>query len=92
MPFPYIHAPSLALTQGLNPNAKDMYMLYDNDKMRRKTYVQMAEVMLHDVRKGLTVVGVFYGHPGVFVNPSHRAIAIARREGYQAMMLPGAHP
>jgi len=34
-------------------------------------------------------VGVFYGHPGVFVNPAHRAISIAKSEGYKARMLPG---
>ena len=45
--------------------------------------------MLAEVRKGLDVVGAFYGHPGVFVSPSHRAIAIAREEGYRARMLPG---
>lgn len=45
--------------------------------------------MLREVRAGLNVVGVFYGHPGVFVNPSHRALAIARQEGYKARMLPG---
>lgn len=41
------------------------------------------------VRKGENVVGVFYGHPGVFVSPSHRTIDIAHREGYTAKMLPG---
>jgi hypothetical protein len=45
--------------------------------------------MLRDVRAGHSVLGVFYGHPGVFVSPSHRAIAIARAEGYEARMLPG---
>ncbi|KAF2233842.1 hypothetical protein EV356DRAFT_416528, partial [Viridothelium virens] len=45
--------------------------------------------MLREVRNGFYVVGVFYGHPGIFVNPSHRAIAIARQEGHQAFMLPG---
>jgi uncharacterized protein YabN with tetrapyrrole methylase and pyrophosphatase domain len=45
--------------------------------------------MLQSVREGLNVVGVFYGHPGVFVNPSLRAIAIAQSEGYSARMLPG---
>ena len=44
---------------------------------------------MRDVRAGLDVLGVFYGHPGVFVSPSHRAIAIARDEGYKAVMLPG---
>jgi hypothetical protein len=45
--------------------------------------------MLKDVRAGHDVLGVFYGHPGVFVSPSHRAIAVARQEGYEARMLPG---
>lgn len=48
-----------------------------------------GKVMLKDVRQGYNVVGVLYGHPGVFVNPSHRALAIARSEGYRAKMLPG---
>jgi uncharacterized protein YabN with tetrapyrrole methylase and pyrophosphatase domain len=30
-----------------------------------------------------------YGHPGVFVYPSHEAIRRARSEGYEAKMLPG---
>ena len=45
--------------------------------------------MLQEVRAGKDVLGVFYGHPGVFVSPSHRALAIARSEGYKAKMLPG---
>lgn len=47
------------------------------------------QVMLQDVRGGKNVLGIFYGHPGVFVSPSHRALAIARSEGYKAKMLPG---
>lgn len=47
------------------------------------------QVMLKDVRLGMSVVGVFYGHPTVFVYPTRRVIAIAREEGYQAKMLPG---
>ena len=72
-----------------NPGAVDLYPLYDDGKHRSDTYVQMAEVLLRDVRKGYYVVGVFYGHPGVFVNPSHRAIAIARSEGFDAVMYAG---
>lgn len=45
--------------------------------------------MLQAVRDGLKVVGIFYGHPGVFTLPSRRAIEIARSEGYSAQMLPG---
>ena len=45
--------------------------------------------MIRDVRAGQNVLGIFYGHPGVFVSPTRRAIAIARDEGYTAKMLPG---
>ena len=45
--------------------------------------------MLREVRAGFRVLGVFYGHPGVFVSPSHRALVLAREEGYEARMLPG---
>ena len=51
--------------------------------------MEKKQVMLRDVRAGHVVLGIFYGHPGVFVSPSHRAIAIAREEGYKARMLPG---
>nr|6QZY_A Chain A, Peptide N-methyltransferase [Omphalotus olearius] len=72
-----------------NKNCVDLYQYYDNGKSRLNTYTQMSELMVREVRKGLDVVGVFYGHPGVFVNPSHRALAIAKSEGYRARMLPG---
>lgn len=64
-------------------------VFYDEHKSRYDSYVQMCEVMLRDVRAGHDVLGIFYGHPGVFVSPSHRAIALAREEGYKARMLPG---
>ncbi|KAI6042262.1 tetrapyrrole methylase [Pisolithus marmoratus] len=67
----------------------DLRVYYDKDKNRYESYVQMCEVMLKDVRAGFNVLGIFYGHPGVFVSPSHRAIAIAREEGFRAKMLPG---
>lgn len=40
------------------------------------------------MRRGVAVCAAFYGHPGVFVWPSHEAIARARQEGYPARMLP----
>jgi uncharacterized protein YabN with tetrapyrrole methylase and pyrophosphatase domain len=49
----------------------------------------MAEEILRHVREGKNVVAAFYGHPGVFVAPSHEAIRMARAEGYKASMLPG---
>ena len=49
----------------------------------------MAEAILEPVRAGKRVCAAFYGHPGVFVLPSHEAIARARAEGFDATMLPG---
>jgi uncharacterized protein YabN with tetrapyrrole methylase and pyrophosphatase domain len=52
-------------------------------------YRDMVERILVEVRQGLKVCVVFYGHPGVFVDPAHEAIRQARREGFKAYMLPG---
>ncbi|HEH9404308.1 TPA: hypothetical protein SIA26_001785 [Aeromonas bestiarum] len=68
------------------PDAYDLYVLYDDSKPRYLTYMQMTEAMLHYVREGAHVVAIFYGHPGVFVLSTHRAVTIARREGHQATM------
>lgn len=65
----------------LCPEALDLRVFYDDDKPRYATYVQMSEACLYFARQGLNVVAVFYGHPGVFVLPSHRAIQIAQKEG-----------
>src|ERR1051325_8759626 len=73
----------------LRPDAYDLYVLYDDRKPRYITYMQMAEAMLYGVRCGEHVVAIYYGHPGIFVLSTHRAIAIARREGHEAVMKPG---
>ncbi|HEX5182638.1 MAG TPA: SAM-dependent methyltransferase [Allosphingosinicella sp.] len=71
-----------------NPNAFDLYEYYADDKARIITYVQMIERTMAEVRAGKYVCALFYGHPGVFVTPSHNAIELARQEGYDAVMLP----
>jgi precorrin-2 methylase len=78
-----------AFIRDLNPRCYNLGLLYGEDKPRRTTYVQKAEAMLAAVRQGQRVVGVFYGHPGFFVTAAPRALAIARKEGYGARMLPG---
>ena len=70
----------------LRPDALDLYVLYGDDKIRYTTYMEMAEAQLYWVRQGQRVVVIFYGHPGIFVLSSHRAIQIARREGHRAVM------
>lgn len=75
--------------KALRPDAYDLYVLYDDSKVRYITYMQMTEALLYYVRQGKKVLGVYYGHPGVFVLSSHRAIKIARREGFRARMRAG---
>lgn len=72
----------------LNENTEDLYRFYDDDKPRRKTYDEMTDTVVSAVRSGARVCFVFYGHPGIFVNPSSRAISILRDEGYHAEVLP----
>jgi precorrin-6B methylase 1 len=73
----------------LNPTATTLTDLYGEGKDRSKTYAEMTARLVTAVRSGLRVCAVFYGHPGVLADPSHRAIRQLRREGYSARMLPG---
>lgn len=72
----------------LNTTAEALPYNTDNER-RRDTYLEMTERMLIEVRKGLNVCAVFYGHPGVFADSTHAAIQQAEREGFPAQMLAG---
>lgn len=73
----------------LNSSARTLRDYYAEGKPRRKTYDEIVERILLEVRGGSRVCAVFYGHPGVFVNSAHDAIRQARRENFRARMLPG---
>ena len=73
----------------MNPDVRSLQHLYKEGKSRPETYRQMVETLLTEVRAGKQVCGAFYGHPGVFAWPPHKAIEIARAEGYPAHMEPG---
>lgn len=73
----------------MHPDVRSLQTFYREGKPRSETYQQMVEAMLSEVRAGKRVCAAFYGHPGVFALPTHRAIEIARREGYAAHMEPG---
>lgn len=73
----------------MHPDVRSLQALYREGKSRMDTYRQMVEAMLAEVRAGKNVCGAFYGHPGVFAWPPHKAIEIARAEGYAAHMEPG---
>ncbi len=72
----------------LNSTAESLQPFYGPNKFCLVTYTEMVERILFFVRKGIKVCAVFYGHPGIFVFSSHEAIRIARKDGYQAVMLP----
>ncbi len=72
-----------------NPASESLKHLYVEGGERLTTYRAMQREILEAVRSGLHVCAVFYGHPGVFVTPSHEAIRQAQKEGYEAQMLPG---
>lgn len=72
----------------LNHKAEDLYKYYSLGKPRIDTYNKMVKRILSEVKKGRRVCAAFYGHPGIFVYPSHVSIKIARQQGYPAVMLP----
>jgi hypothetical protein len=73
----------------LSPQAQSLAGLYEEGVSRRVAYERMVEAILAPVRAGRRGCAAFYGHPGVFVLPSHEAIRRARAEGFAAEMLPG---
>ncbi len=74
----------------LNPKRMEsLQRFYGEGQDRLASYEQMVERILQAVRASERVCAVFYGHPGVFVYPSHVAVTRARAEGYSAVMLPG---
>jgi uncharacterized protein YabN with tetrapyrrole methylase and pyrophosphatase domain len=73
----------------LNPTTESLSDCYVPGQVRYQAYHRMVERILAPVRQGWSVCAAFYGHPGVFVYPSHEAIRLARAEGYPAEMHPG---
>lgn len=73
----------------LNTTAESLIPLYGDNKRRLDTYGDMVEMIMSAVRQGKKVCAAFYGHPGVFVTPSHAVIDQARKEGFDAVMHPG---
>lgn len=72
--------------QSMNTDVRSLQPFYGEGKPRRDTYREMVEAMMGEVRKGRRVCGAFYGHPGVFAQVPHKAVAQARKEGFEAFM------
>lgn len=75
--------------QDMRPDMRSLQPYYAEGKRRTRSYREMIEAMLAEVRTGRRVCGVFYGHPGVFAQVPHHTVAQARAEGFPAEMHPG---
>lgn len=75
--------------QQMHRDVRSLQPHYAEGKSRHLTYREMVDAMLAELRAGKQVCGAFYGHPGVFAQVAHDAIAQARREGFPAHMEPG---
>lgn len=75
--------------QQMHPEVRSLQSFYQEGKSRDITYRQMVDAILAEVRAGKNVCGAFYGHPGVFAWAPHKAIELARAEGFRAHMEPG---
>lgn len=75
--------------QRMHPDVRSLQPYYREGKSRMKTYREWVDLMMTEVRAGKRVCGVFYGHPGIFAWSPHKAIEVARAEGFAAHMEPG---
>lgn len=73
----------------MNTDVRSLQSFYREGKSRMETYREMVDAVLAEVRAGRRVCAAFYGHPGVFAWPTHKAIEVARAEGFDAHMEPG---
>jgi uncharacterized protein YabN with tetrapyrrole methylase and pyrophosphatase domain len=82
---------ALAFTwlRSIRSDVHDFSTLYQSGKSRWQTYRDMVQLLTSEALSGKKVCAVFYGHPGVFVTPSHAAIRILREHNIEARMLPG---
>lgn len=87
-----VHVPDplgMSWLRELHPELIDLQACYGQSENRADAYELMTRTITEAVVAGHQTVAVFYGHPGVFVQPSHEAIRRLRAQGFHAQMLPG---
>ncbi len=87
--FALVDAFTLDWLGKLHGDVVNLCEAYADDRDRRESYRDMVAAILAAVSEGNRVCAVFYGHPGVFAEVGHRAVAAAREAGLDAEMLPG---
>jgi uncharacterized protein YabN with tetrapyrrole methylase and pyrophosphatase domain len=73
----------------LNPQSESLARFYTPGSDRLEVYRAITDHVLAAVRAGHSVCAAFYGHPSVFVTPTHDMVREARQEGYPVTVLPG---
>lgn len=76
------------LLKEIRADARSLYGYYEQGVRRQEIYDRITEAIVAEVRRGQAVCAAFYGHPGIFVYPSHEAVRRARAQGHSARMLP----
>lgn len=72
-----------------NRNVIDVHALFEREKLRRYSYVQMAELALEDARTGARVGFVFQGHPALLNFAVARMFERAEIEKIAVTLVPG---
>lgn len=75
--------------QRLNQHSASLAHCYVDKRKRSISYEEMIDCVLTSLNSYKLVCLALYGHPGIFVYPSHEAIRRARSVGHRAEMLPG---
>ncbi|RXR07183.1 SAM-dependent methyltransferase [Pseudoxanthomonas composti] len=78
-----------AWVSSMNKDVRSLQGYYREGASRRRSYDEMVEAVLFEVRLGRKVCMALYGHPGVFAVIAHEAIRRARDEGFSALMEAG---
>jgi len=71
------------------PNAISLFKHYAENKPRLKSYNDMVAEVLMPAAEGLNVCCAFYGHPSIFVYPSHKIYAECKARSIAVEIYPG---
>lgn len=75
--------------QKKNANTHSLDFLYQKYQLRQESYTAITKYILDELRKLQQVCVVLYGHPAVFAQPGLEAVRQAKKEGFEAIILPG---
>lgn len=75
--------------QNLNPNSEDLDEIYFSYGNRLESYQSITNHIISNLCQNKNICVALYGHPNDFASPALEAVIEARKNGYQAKILPG---